>query len=267
VPPRRWPDPLVAARCRAVDAIWRDLLGAERDARLPETRQPDPGFTTAIHGWVLGGDLADLLDEDEMTGGDFVRNVKQVVDLLRQIAQAVGQHPGALIRFTPDDDSGIARAVGLRPGDTPRNWAVPMDALKLDGGRIAVNMVILGTPPARIGWRTRTFRIDGEPQPVLAAVVATGQFHGGLDLVPRSHPGDGHAELQLYRVPRNERTAFRTRLATGTHLPHAAITQRRIRTITLTTPNPIPFDLDGLRLDPVRHLSIEVVPSAYTLLL
>jgi ATP-dependent RNA helicase HelY len=88
VPPRRWPDQLVAARSRAVDAIWRDLLGAERDARLPETRQPDPGFTTAIHGWVLGGDLADLLDEDEMTGGDFVRNVKQVVDLLRQVAQA-----------------------------------------------------------------------------------------------------------------------------------------------------------------------------------
>ncbi len=87
-PPRQWPNQLVAARCRAVDGIWRDLAAAERDARLPETRQPDPGFATAIHGWVHGGELADLLDEDEMTGGDFVRNVKQVVDLLRQVGLA-----------------------------------------------------------------------------------------------------------------------------------------------------------------------------------
>ncbi len=86
--PRRWPDQLVAARCRAVEGIWRELVLAERDSRLPETRQPDPGFAAAIHGWVLGGDLADLLDEDDMTGGDFVRNVKQVVDLLRQVAAA-----------------------------------------------------------------------------------------------------------------------------------------------------------------------------------
>ena len=89
--PRRWPDQTVAARCRAVEGIWRELLGAERDARLTESRQPDPGFTTAIHGWAEGGDLADLLDEDEMTGGDFVRNVKQVVDLLRQVAAAAPQ--------------------------------------------------------------------------------------------------------------------------------------------------------------------------------
>ncbi|HEX5614577.1 MAG TPA: DEAD/DEAH box helicase [Acidimicrobiia bacterium] len=87
VAPRRWPTNQVARRARGIERIWRDLLATERDERLPETRQPDPGFTGAIHGWVRGDELADLLEDEEMTGGDFVRNVKQVIDLLRQVAE------------------------------------------------------------------------------------------------------------------------------------------------------------------------------------
>jgi ATP-dependent RNA helicase HelY len=87
MPPRRWPSQQVARRSRAVEKIWRDLNLAERDERLTETRRPDPGFTAAIHGWALGDELADVLEDEEMTGGDFVRNVKQTIDLLRQIAE------------------------------------------------------------------------------------------------------------------------------------------------------------------------------------
>jgi ATP-dependent RNA helicase HelY len=85
MPPRRWPNQVVARRARAIDRIWRDLDATERDERLPGTRPPDPGFTAAIHAWASGDDLADVLDEEEMTGGDFVRNVKQAIDLLRQV--------------------------------------------------------------------------------------------------------------------------------------------------------------------------------------
>ncbi|HVJ98267.1 MAG TPA: hypothetical protein VNC41_15660, partial [Acidimicrobiia bacterium] len=86
MPPRRWPNQQLARRSRKVDSIWRDLHTAEREARLPESRRPDPGFTAAIHAWVNGGELADVLEDEEMTGGDFVRNVKQTIDLLRQVA-------------------------------------------------------------------------------------------------------------------------------------------------------------------------------------
>jgi ATP-dependent RNA helicase HelY len=95
--PPRWPTAAVARGFRAVDAIWRDLHVAERDASLPETRRPDPGFTAAIYAWVAGEELADVLDEEEMTGGDFVRNVKQAMDLLRQIAESA---PAAATRAT-----------------------------------------------------------------------------------------------------------------------------------------------------------------------
>jgi ATP-dependent RNA helicase HelY len=89
MPPRRWPNQEVARRSRALDGVWRDLHLAEREARLPETRRPDPGFTAAIHAWAQGEDLADVLEDEDMTGGDFVRNVKQTIDLLHQIADIV----------------------------------------------------------------------------------------------------------------------------------------------------------------------------------
>jgi ATP-dependent RNA helicase HelY len=88
VAPARWPSREVAARWRAIDRIARDLNANEDDAGLPETRLPDPGFTPYVDEWVRGHDLGDILEnEDEMTGGDFVRHVKQCVDLLRQIAE------------------------------------------------------------------------------------------------------------------------------------------------------------------------------------
>jgi ATP-dependent RNA helicase HelY len=40
-----------------------------------------------MYAWARGDDLTDILEDEEMTGGDFVRNVKQVIDLLRQIAE------------------------------------------------------------------------------------------------------------------------------------------------------------------------------------
>jgi ATP-dependent RNA helicase HelY len=88
-PPAVWPTSLVAQRCRELRRLWKELRANEDDAGLPETRAPDPGLADALHAWASGDALADVLDEDdELTGGDFVRNVKQVVDLLRQIAVA-----------------------------------------------------------------------------------------------------------------------------------------------------------------------------------
>jgi ATP-dependent RNA helicase HelY len=69
---------------RLADRLQRD----ERAERLPETRSPDPGFVSVAHAWASGGALEVVLDDD-LTGGDFVRNVKQLVDLLRQLVDVV----------------------------------------------------------------------------------------------------------------------------------------------------------------------------------
>ncbi len=98
LPPAVWPTSRVAQRFRGVDHAWRDVHGREVDAGLPETHRPDPGLTDAIHAWASGDSLAAVLDEDDdLTGGDFVRYVKQVVDLLRQLGDAA---PDAETRAT-----------------------------------------------------------------------------------------------------------------------------------------------------------------------
>jgi ATP-dependent RNA helicase HelY len=74
----RWPE---------IERVARDLNAAEDAAGLPLTRRPDTGFVTVAHRWAAGDDLARVLDDEEISGGDFVRNVKQLIDLLRQLGE------------------------------------------------------------------------------------------------------------------------------------------------------------------------------------
>ena len=62
-------------------------------------RDPDPGFAAIAHGWVSGEHLTGILDEEDLTGGDFVRTMKQLIDLLRQLAV-----------IAPDQSTAIALA-------------------------------------------------------------------------------------------------------------------------------------------------------------
>ncbi len=74
-----------------VEAIVADLRLTEAEAGTRLTRETDMGFVTAAAGWAGGDALSDVLDADEVTGGDFVRQVRQLIDLLRQIAKVAPQ--------------------------------------------------------------------------------------------------------------------------------------------------------------------------------
>jgi ATP-dependent RNA helicase HelY len=73
---RRWAD---------LERLAAELNQTEEEAGLPLTRRPDPGFFAAAYGWAAGEGLAEVIAEEELSGGDFVRNVKQLIDLLRQL--------------------------------------------------------------------------------------------------------------------------------------------------------------------------------------
>jgi diacylglycerol kinase family enzyme len=184
----------------------------------------------------------------------------------RELARAVAAHPGALLRFVPGSGSDLARAIGLVAGAPPRGIELALDALRLEDGRVAVNMVIAGVAPARLRPWHRAFDAGRADGPVVAVVVAVGEFHHGLDLVPRGHPGDGRAEVHEYRLRPRERAAVRARLATGTHLPHPRITVSSVRAVTLRGARPFPVELDGRPDGVVRELTMELVPGAYRLL-
>jgi len=85
--PKVWfPSGKVQRRWLELERLASDLNGAEASAGLPLTRIPDPGFFAAAHGWASGDGLADVIADEVVTGGDFVRNVKQLIDLLRQLS-------------------------------------------------------------------------------------------------------------------------------------------------------------------------------------
>lgn len=80
-----YPSGRLRRRFLRLEGLHLDLVTAESDARLPITRAPDAGFMAIAHGWAAGGDLNDVLADEEITAGDFVRTAKQLIDLLRQL--------------------------------------------------------------------------------------------------------------------------------------------------------------------------------------
>jgi ATP-dependent RNA helicase HelY len=70
---------------------WAELDQMERRNRLSFLREPDLGFVWAAYRWARGAKLEDVLESvPGLTPGDFVRAVKQLMDLLDQIAGAAG---------------------------------------------------------------------------------------------------------------------------------------------------------------------------------
>ncbi len=85
--PAPWfPHRTLRARWAEVEEMHRQLVEVESNGQVPLTRELDPGFVGLAHEWAAGHDLADVLEDEDISGGDFVRTVKQVSDLLRQLA-------------------------------------------------------------------------------------------------------------------------------------------------------------------------------------
>ncbi|WP_395111324.1 DEAD/DEAH box helicase [Actinomadura sp. SCN-SB] len=72
----------------AMVRLWGELDGVEKDNRVSFLREPDLGFAWTAYRWAKGQELDEVLLETDMTAGDFVRAVKQLVDLLGQVADA-----------------------------------------------------------------------------------------------------------------------------------------------------------------------------------
>jgi hypothetical protein len=194
------------------------------------------------------------------------------------LAETAQRRRGALVRFRPSPHSDIARALGLGP-DAPDITEVSLDALDFDGdaiaGATAVNAIVVGRPPDRLRWTTRSASIsvtvDGRPWftgRATTVVVASGEFLRAADLVPRGHPGDGWAEVQVYTLTRNERRAMRHRLPTGTHIPHPHIRTGRARRVEIEVADRrLPLEVDGRTRARVRRLTVTLITAAVRLLI
>ena len=193
------------------------------------------------------------------------------------LAAAVRDQPGARVAFRPGPGSDLARALGIHAGGEGA-LELGVDGLRVTADArelFAVNMVVVGTAPDRAGWFTAApeLRVEVDGRVVFDAaattvVVASGQYLRGFDLVPRGHPGDGRAEVQVYAVSRGQRAGVRSRLPQGVHLPHPDITQTSGRRIDVAAGSsskgrPVGVEVDGVAVPAATRVQVEVVPEAF----
>ncbi len=76
------------------------------------TRPPEAGFAAIAYRWASGAGLQDLFGEEGAGVGDFVRNCRQLIDLLRQLADAAPRLAPVLSQAIAAVDRGVVAASG-----------------------------------------------------------------------------------------------------------------------------------------------------------
>ncbi len=79
----------IAEALAKISKIYGRVFTLENDHNLEPMRAPDFGFCWPAKSWASGQSLTSVLKDSDLTVGDFVRNMKQIVDLLRQLRSAV----------------------------------------------------------------------------------------------------------------------------------------------------------------------------------
>jgi hypothetical protein len=124
--------------------------------------------------------------------------------------------------------------------------------------------------------------LDGEERVFTAHLVARGrsrwfgpllavcnaQHVGKWDVAPRGHPADGLLDVvEVGAMSLPDRWRAWRRLPTGTHVPHPAIAQRRVREATFTFSRPRRIWLDGQSAGTATHLVVRADAAALTVCL
>ncbi len=117
----------------AVDTVvreWSALEDVEEANKLPLTGEPELGLVWPIFKWAKGRHLQEVLSGTDLAAGDFVRWVKQVIDLLDQLAKIPGPRPAGCAAVRRGDHAGQARRRRLlrrRVSRPQRQRPVPPD--------------------------------------------------------------------------------------------------------------------------------------------
>ncbi|HEY6677705.1 MAG TPA: DEAD/DEAH box helicase [Actinomycetota bacterium] len=85
-----------AERYQRLDRLWRRIRRSEDSHHVELCRELEAGFATSVFQWAEGKPLQDVLAETGLAPGDFVRNCKQLLDLLRQIEEVASARTAEL---------------------------------------------------------------------------------------------------------------------------------------------------------------------------
>ena len=95
-----------------ISKIYGRIHEAESDLNLEPMRAPDFGFCWASHKWANGHSLTSILKGSDLTVGDFVRSMKQIIDLLRQLRAAAPELQPVIDQALAKIDRGVIAYAG-----------------------------------------------------------------------------------------------------------------------------------------------------------
>jgi len=108
------PTAATTERYARLGAIYQRIRRAEDDHHVELCRELEAGFAAPVHRWAEGEPLDDVLRETGMAPGDFVRNCKQLLDLLRQIEEvAEGEQADVVRRAREAVNRGVVAYTGV----------------------------------------------------------------------------------------------------------------------------------------------------------
>ena len=157
-------------------------------------------------------------------------------------------------------------ALGLLGGDLCRTLGGTGDEGRLRSGGAMTLPVDLGAAlvDGRLHWFVAHLvaRRSWWRGRVVAAMNA--QFLGSWDVAPKSHPNDGRLDVLDGDLPLGQRWQARTRLRSGTHVPHPGIDERRVSAVQIELAPASTVYLDGEPIGAARNLSLRIEPDALT---
>lgn len=162
-------------------------------------------------------------------------------------------------------DGGSAVPVGVSGGDLHRALGRPADRremqqLPIDRLLVTVDDVeytAVAHVVARRGWwRGR-----------IVAIMNVDHL-GDWNVAPRAHPNDGRFDLVDVEpsMSLRERWQARSRLGSGSHLPHPRIAVRAATEFFVRFERPHSIWIDGRRVPDARSLAVEIEPDAFVVL-
>jgi ATP-dependent RNA helicase HelY len=109
----RIPNLRVQERISDIAKLWLTIHEDELEAGLDQTRGVDLGFAWGIFRWANGAGLQTILNESELSIGDFIRAVRQILDLLRQMSATFTEKKDQFLQAIESIDRGIMKTIGI----------------------------------------------------------------------------------------------------------------------------------------------------------
>ena len=153
---------------------------------------------------------------------------------------------------------------GSTSGSLPPTLELPIDVMRISykhsrdselKTRVASSHCVLRSRNGRGGWFWGN-----------AVAVMNAQYFGEWDVAPRGHPNDGRVEILEVnaRMSVRQRMIARSRMKTGTHLPHPDISVKSVSEFVWSG-SAMSMWIDGAKIGLVQSVEIQVMKDFATL--